>query len=64
MLIATRTAVFRLAGDGSEDGPTLRFESSGIRRVAAGERRDVISLEGGALVIMEGAGQRRFGNGI
>ena len=64
MLIATRTTVFHLAGGGSEAEPTRRFEGDGVRRVAAGERCDVVALEGGTLVVMDGAGQRRVETGI
>ena len=64
MLIATTTAVFRLAGDGAEDEPALRFEGKGVRRVAAGDRHDLIALDGGTLAIMTGAEQRRVETGI
>lgn len=64
MIIATKTAVYRLENDGRERTPQLVLDGVEVRRVAEGEKRTVVATADNRLILLDGSEERRFDTGI
>lgn len=63
MLIATKSAVYLLDGDGNEK-PDLLLDGLDVRRVIEGEKRNVVALADGNIILLDGDEIRRLHTNI
>jgi hypothetical protein len=63
MIISTKTSVYFIESDGSEQYPKLLLDGVDVRRIVEGEKRIVIALTDGNIILL-GDEEKRINSGI